>query len=230
MSGAGGASTESSDPPEGSAMNAQQARPTRRDALRNKSSVLAAAADVLSDRGPEATMELIASRAGVGVGTVYRHFPNKDALIDELVRTIFAELIAAASDAVARDDGAGLEELLRVLGRAMAQHRGYAHLLAGHTVGNCGADVLRKQLAVLLEQAKAAGEIGPDVTLGDVMSTIWAVRGVIETSAVIAPAAWERHLDIHLFALRSASVASTRRSVSARELSRIAAATAARYR
>ncbi|HEY3482745.1 MAG TPA: helix-turn-helix domain-containing protein, partial [Streptomyces sp.] len=68
-------------------------RPMRRDAVRNQKLVIEAARDVVSEFGTDASMELIASRAGVGVGTVYRRFPNKEALVDEIVGLMLSELV-----------------------------------------------------------------------------------------------------------------------------------------
>ena len=86
----------------------------RRDAVRNYHRILDAARDVLGESGAEAGMEEIAARAGVGIGTVYRRFASKDALIDELVRLVMEEVTAAADRALTRDDGHGLEEFLQV--------------------------------------------------------------------------------------------------------------------
>ncbi len=175
------------------------ARPLRRDAARNYERVLCAAREVLDEHGPDATMELIAARAGVGVGTVYRRFPTKDALIDELVRTILADIIAAARDALG--DADGLRTVLFVLGRSFTEHRGYAHLLVGRAPTECGAEVLRGLIGALLEDAKAHGQVAADITLEDIMALIWAVRGIVESSAAVTPRAWQRHLDLHLRAL-----------------------------
>jgi AcrR family transcriptional regulator len=197
-------------------------RAVRRDAVRNQQLVLDAARGVLSEHGTDATMELIASRAGVGVGTVYRHFPNKDALVDALVAAIYDRLIAAATAALGHG-GTGLDEFLRVLGRSFAEHRGYARMLVGHSRGEAGAKTLRAMIGKLLAQAKEADDIGVDVTLGDIMTAIWAIRGVVETSGAVAEGAWERHLDIHLAALRANAVDSTQPSITARQLGRISA-------
>lgn len=199
----------------------------RRDAVRNQQLVLDAARDVLSESGTDASMELIAVRAGVGVGTVYRHFPNKVALIDALVRAIYEELIAAARTALDRGDGTGLAGFLRTLGASFADHRGYARMLVGHTPLDCGAERLRKLIGQLLEQAKATGQVNAEITMGDVMTTIWGLRGIVETSGDVAPRAWERHLDIHLTALQADAITTNRPSLTAAQLTRIASSTKA---
>jgi AcrR family transcriptional regulator len=203
-------------------MSVTDARPMRRDAVRNQRLVLDAAAAVLSEYGTDATMELIASRAGVGVGTIYRNYPNKDALTDALVQSIFDELLTAGRAALELPAGTGLEQLLRALGESMSQHRGYARMLVGHIRAASGSEQLREQLARLVEQARTAGELGSWVTLGDVMSLVWALRGVVETTGAVAPTAWERLLEVHLRALREPDPASRRAGVSARQLERIA--------
>ena len=91
--------------------------PGRRDAVRNYHRVLNAAREVLGESGADAGMEEIAARAGVGIGTVYRRFANKDALIDELVRLSLCEALAEARQALACPGGDGLEQFLRGLGR-----------------------------------------------------------------------------------------------------------------
>lgn len=197
-------------------------RATRRDSLRNQQLVLDAARDVLSVHGTEATMELIAARAGVGIGTVYRHFPNKQALVDALVTAILVELNTAAATA-AEHGGSGLEEFLRVLARSFATHRGYARMLAGSIHATSGADNLRSMIAQLLRQAREHGDVGPDIALGDVMCTIWALRGIIETSGATTASAWERHLDIHLAALRSPQIPSAHPPLTTQQLATIAA-------
>ena len=116
------------------------ARPMRRDAAQNYERVLAAAREVLNEHGTNATMELIAARAGVGVGTVYRRFPTKDALIDELVRLNVSDLVAAARRATTEEGGTGLRTFLFALGRSFTEHREYAHLLVDRAPAECGAD------------------------------------------------------------------------------------------
>lgn len=197
------------------------ARPMRRDAARNQQLVLIAAREVVAEFGTDASMELIASRAGVGVGTVYRRFPNKEALLDELVRLILDELVAAGRRLLARADGSGLEAFLRVLGHSFTEHRGYADKLVGRTRAE-SAEQLWDVVGELLDQARAFGLIGADVGLGDVMTTAWALRGVVHTAGAVAPHAWERHLDIHLAGLRAPAVHSARAGLARADLVRVA--------
>src|SRR3954454_9994861 len=81
-------------------------RPLRADARRNRERVLTAAREVFAEHGREAQMDDVARRAAVGVGTVYRHFPTKEALIDALVAEAFERLLGVAKEQARRDDNA----------------------------------------------------------------------------------------------------------------------------
>ncbi|WP_329171851.1 TetR/AcrR family transcriptional regulator [Streptomyces sp. NBC_01477] len=181
------------------------ARPLRRDAVRNHQLVIDAAREVLSEFGTDASMELIASRAGVGVGTVYRRFPNKEALVDEIAGLMLSELTEVARRSLALPDGSGLEAFLRVIGRSLSKHRGYADKLVGHSKTAC-VEVLRDRITELLVQAQKSGRVAPGVELGDIMALIWGLRGIVETSGAVVPDAWQRQLDIQLAGLRSVAV------------------------
>jgi AcrR family transcriptional regulator len=193
----------------------------RRDALRNQELVLAAARTVLSELGTEASMEQVASQAGVGVGTVYRGFPNKEALIDELVRIMIDDLVIAARGALLRSDGTGLEVFLRALGESFVAHRGLADKLVGRIKADAGV-VLNQLMAELLAQAKEHHRIGRQVTMGDLKAITWALRGVVEATAAVAPDTWQRFLDIHLAGLRTEALPSSRPSLTEAELATIA--------
>jgi len=180
-----------------------QSPPGRRDAVRNYHRVLDAAREVLGESGADASMEEIAARAGVGVGTVYRRFANKDALIDELVRLSLCEALAVAGQALACPGGDGLEQFLRGLGALFAAHAKYAHLLLERSADGAAAREIRAAAQELTSRALAAGTLNPGVTLGDVMALVWAMRGLTETAGEVAPGTWQRFLDIHLAGLRS---------------------------
>jgi AcrR family transcriptional regulator len=193
----------------------------RRDAVRNYHRILEAARDVLGESGADASMEEIAARAGVGVGTVYRRFANKDALIDELLRLSMDEGLAAARQALACPGGEGLEWLLRGLGALFAGHARYAHLLLERSADGAAALEIRAAVEELTARALAAGGLNPGVTIGDVMALIWAMRGLTETTGGVAPEAWQRFLDIHLAGLRAAGPLSGSRTMSAGQLSEL---------
>jgi AcrR family transcriptional regulator len=180
----------------------------RRDAVRNYHRILDAARDVLGESGAEASMEEIATRAGVGVGTVYRRFASKDALIDELVRLVMEEVTAAADRALTRDDGHGLEEFLRALGQSFAGHARYANLLLERPVSPSATERLRATIAELTTRAVAAGTVGPGITAADVMALIRALRGLVQAAPTPAqeqpPQDWQRFLGMHLAGMRAA--------------------------
>src|SRR5215208_7228554 len=80
-------------------------RPMRADARRNRERVLAAAEEVFAEGGLRAQIDEVARRAGVGVGTVCRHFPTKHALVEAVLEAMYASLLEAAERAVAEPDG-----------------------------------------------------------------------------------------------------------------------------
>src|ERR1700728_5125884 len=78
--------------------------PLRRDAERNRQRILAAAADVFTERGLDATLDEVAKAAGVGIGTVYRRFPDKETLVSELFRERIDALVTVAETACTAPD------------------------------------------------------------------------------------------------------------------------------
>ncbi len=180
------------------------ARALRRDAVRNYERILEAAREVFGESGSDACIEEIAARAGVGVGTVYRRFASKNALIDELLRPALEELIVAAGRALARTDGQGLEELLRAFGQSFAEHARYANLLLERQLDASVTRRIREATAELTARAVAAGTVGAGVTVSDVMSLISGMRGLVQTPGDVAPGVWQRFLDIHLAGMRAA--------------------------
>jgi AcrR family transcriptional regulator len=181
----------------------------RRDAVRNYHRILDAAREVLGESGADAGMEEIAARAGVGVGTVYRRFASKDALIDELLRVALAQLVAAAEGALARSDGHGLDELLRAVGQSFADHARYANLLLDRPTDPSASLRIRAAIDELTARAAAAGTVSVDTTGDDVVALIWALRGLVQAAGQLAPEAWQRFLDIHLAGLRAATPAAS---------------------
>jgi AcrR family transcriptional regulator len=212
----------SSRPP--SPPSARQPRPpaARRDAVRNYYRILDAAREVLGESGADASMEEIAARAGVGVGTVYRRFASKDALIDELLQLALEETLAAAERALVRTDGRGLEDLLRAIGQSFADHARYASLLLERRTDASAGRRIRAAIDELTARAVAAGTVNPCITAGDVLVLVWAMRGLVQAAGEVAPGAWHRFLDIQLAGMRAAGPLSSAPPVSSRQLSELA--------
>src|SRR6202046_32000 len=96
-------------------------RPLRRDAERNRQRILAAAAQVFTERGLDATLDEVARAAGVGIGTIYRRFPDKESLVSELFRDRVDAFVTVAEEACAvRDPWQGLVGYLEYIAGALA--------------------------------------------------------------------------------------------------------------
>src|SRR6201996_6894518 len=105
-------------------------RPLRKDAERNRRRILRAAADVFTERGLEATLDDVAREAGVGVGTVYRRFPDKAALADALFEERIDMLAGLATEAYAADDPwAGLAGFMEAAAEMLSTDKGLRQIL-----------------------------------------------------------------------------------------------------
>jgi AcrR family transcriptional regulator len=211
---------DSQPPPRGALQHGPPA--ARRDAVRNYHRILDAAREVLGESGADASIEEIAARAGVGVGTVYRRFASKDALIDELLQLALEDVLQAAERALARTDGHGLDELLKALGQSFADHARYAGLLFQRPTDAATGRRIRAAIDELSARAVAAGTVNPGVTAGDVVALIWAMRGLVQSAGEVAPRAWRRFLDIQLAGMRAAGPLSTAPPLSAGQLAKLA--------
>jgi AcrR family transcriptional regulator len=172
-------------------------------------------------------MEEIAARAGVGVGTVYRHFASKDALIDELLALALEEILSSADRALARTDGYGLEDFLRALGQSFADHARYANLFLQRRTDDATVYQIRAAIDELTGRAITAGTVNPGTTPGDILALVWGMRGLVHAAGEVAaghvaPGAWQRFLDIHLAGLRAAGPLSGTPPLSSRQLSKLA--------
>lgn len=194
-----------SDRPSTSRGASAPARPLRRDAAANRSRVLAAAAEVFDRDGLSASLEDVARRAGVGVGTVYRRFPTREALMEALLDDLLDAYALEAERALALPGGSGLEAYVRTVGEVQATPRGCALRLLGSETAQERRELLDTRTERLLEQAKTEGACRPDVTVDDVVGILVALRGIREAPATRARLDWRRHLELCLAGLRPAA-------------------------
>ena len=183
-------------------------RPLRRDAERNRLLILGAARTVFAQRGLEASLDEVAREAGLGVGTVYRRFPNRELLIDAL----FAD---------------GIDEITRIVDRSMAEPRawdGLRHFMASmlelqfrdkglrdvmlaRRAPGPDEDVLRIRikpaLDAIVERAQQQGDLRADMSATDVGVLEIALLGAAEFTAAAAPEVWRRYLTIMLEGMRA---------------------------
>jgi AcrR family transcriptional regulator len=193
----------------------QGCRPLRRDAERNRRRILDAARDVFADRGFAATLDDVAAAAGLGVGTVYRRFPDKDALVEALFEERITGLVELAEEAALTEDAwAGLAGFLEAASRLMATDRGLRQAVMSPHHGRAGVALARSspstrgasQLAPrvdgLLRRAHESGQLRPDVAASDVVTTLEAVQVAAEIGGTAHPEHWRRLFAVLLDGLR----------------------------
>jgi AcrR family transcriptional regulator len=184
-------------------------RQLRADARRNRERILEAASAALAECGVDAQIDDIARRAGVGVGTVYRHFPTKEALLVELVRRKFRVFADHAREAL-EQEGDPFEILAGVMRRNAATAAG--DVAMQHALGGVGeymlvqAETEQRELLALTEQmldrARDGGRLRRDIQPADIGMLMC---GVCSTMAHAGPGFdWKRHLELAIDALRAA--------------------------
>jgi AcrR family transcriptional regulator len=169
----------------------------RADARRNYAALVAAADTVFAEQGGEATLEEIAQRAGVGIGTLYRHFPTRRALILATIERASNAVNEQGRDLlVAPSPGAALETWLRVLLDHASAYRGLgAEALRyprepGEQVDTCSS--MRQICAALLDRAQAAREVRPDIDATDLFLLVYSLASASAQDG--APARSADHL------------------------------------
>jgi AcrR family transcriptional regulator len=182
-------------------------KPLRADARRNRERILESAREVFSEVGAEAQIDDVARRAGVGVGTVYRHFPTKEALLVELVRQKFVALGASAREALERDGEPFevLAELMRANAATIEDDAALQQTLVGfdEEIWAHAAPAQQELLAMteeLISRAKRAGTIRADATGWDVAMLMCGLCATMAHSAPGFDA--QRHLELAIDALR----------------------------
>ena len=182
-------------------------RPLRRDAERNRRRILDAAAAVFATRGLDVSLDEIARAAGVGIGTVYRRFADKESLIDALFEDRLREIVAAAEEArAAADPWSGLVRFLERVGEAHAADRGLGEILISSAHGRERVKQLRDQLKPLIDGlvqgAWASGDLRPDVEARDVATFSVVLSAVADFTRAVDSEHWRRVLGLLVDGLR----------------------------
>src|SRR6202162_4703631 len=158
--------------------SAATVRRPRADAVRNRERVLEAGKTVFSAGGPDASLEAVAKRAGVGIGTLYRHFPTRESLFEAVYRREVQQLGELAEQLKGEVAPAeALRRWLRSNVEFVATKKGMsaALALAAHSSSELYAytfDRLTKAVGALLERAVAAGEIRADISPEDLLCAL----------------------------------------------------------
>jgi AcrR family transcriptional regulator len=194
---------------------AEKARPLRRDAERNRLLILSAARTVFAQRGLEASLDEIAKEAGLGVGTVYRRFPNREALVDALFTDMIAGIERILNEALAMPRAwDGLTHFMRSLLESQAEDKALRDvLLARKMHEQMQEDLFHEQiqgaLNDLVARAQKEGDLRPDATSTDIGVLEIAAVGIVELTASAGPEIWRRYLSIILDGLRARPTGTT---------------------
>jgi AcrR family transcriptional regulator len=182
-------------------------RRLRADARRNRARIIDSAREVFAEFGAEAQIDDVARRAGVGVGTVYRHFPTKEALMAEIVREKFRVMAVNACEALERDGEpfAVFADLLRTNAELCARDAGVQEAITGYgesvwVYAQAELQELYVPTAELIARAQRAGSMRPDVTVDDIPMLMCGVSATMPHAS--AGFDWHRHLEFVIDALR----------------------------
>ncbi len=168
-----------------------------------------AAAEVFGKRGLDATLDEVAHRAGVGVGTVYRRFPDKETLVGELFQDRIDAIVSIAEEAcTAEDPWAGLVSYLERIAETMAGDLGLRQMLLFATYGKDRVAYAREKIspviARLIARAQAAGMVRDDLSVTDVPMIACMLATAAEYAGPVQPEVWRRYLALIIDGLRPA--------------------------
>jgi AcrR family transcriptional regulator len=180
-------------------------RQLRADARRNRERVLTAARETFAADGLDAQVDDIAAHARVGVGTVYRHFPTKEALVEAVALAGYEELCAIARESLEQDDP--WQAFSDFMWRGARLHRrdraqGEIHSTRPEVMRRVAGDKreLLELAGQLIERGQRAGAIRADLSADD-MPMIWCSLGAAQQHS--AGEGWERYLEVVLDGLRA---------------------------
>ncbi|MET7567174.1 TetR/AcrR family transcriptional regulator [Streptomyces sp. NPDC005492] len=181
----------------------------RADALRNRERIVTAAREMFVEFGPDVPLDEVARRAGVGNATLYRNFPDRDALVREVVCSVMDRLSEAAEQALA-ETGDAFAALERFVHGAADERIGALCPMVASTFDQYHPDLEAARergeelIGEVMDRATRAGQLRPDVGVGDVMVAVAQLsRPPAGTGCVSADRFVHRHLQLFLDGLRA---------------------------
>jgi AcrR family transcriptional regulator len=189
-------------------VNDTTARPLRRDAEENRRRLLTAAGELFAQRGLDVTLNDIAHHAGVGVGTAYRRFTNKDEVIDALFEQRLDQVADVATQALDDPDAwHGLTTFLERSLRMQLDDRGLTQLLnnpqtSQHRI-NQARDRIAPLINAIIDRAKIQGALRPDADGTDAIFIQVALTAVMDSTREVEPTLYRRYLTIFLDGMRA---------------------------
>jgi AcrR family transcriptional regulator len=183
-------------------------RPLRKDAERNRQRILDAARELFAQEGLGVTLNDIAHYAGVGVGTVYRRFPEKSQLIEELFEQQVSELVGLMEEALEDPDPwRGLTGFLRRNLELQARDRAFREIIVGTPEAAARIDQIRARMfplgAKLMQRAKDAGALRADFQASDIPMMFLMLTTLLDAAREVEPDLWRRYLEIFIQGLRA---------------------------
>jgi AcrR family transcriptional regulator len=182
-------------------------RALRADARRNRLAVIAAAKRLFADQGLDAQMPEVARTAKVGVGTVYRHFPTKDDLINALVAERFERLADKAREGLEVDDPwTGVSDFIRFSAQIQADDRALCEVMGSRpelmevAAREAGLPELCDRL---VKRAQRSGQLRPDLVWEDIPMIACGLGPITQASVGPATGRWPRLVEIILDGLRA---------------------------
>jgi AcrR family transcriptional regulator len=183
-------------------------RKPRRDVQRNRDALLGAARDEFAEQGLGAPLEHIARRAGLGIATLYRHFPTRVELVDAILTCAVKAHAEIAERALAMDDPwSGFAYYLEESCRLAAENRGVSDMMSVRLPeARCAEAAKRHAFEVIgrvIRRAQDSGQLRTDLTSTDLAFLTWANSRILDATAEVAPDAWRRHLGFLLDGFRA---------------------------
>jgi AcrR family transcriptional regulator len=181
---------------------------SRSDAVRNRRLLLDAAAKTFAERGVEVSIAEIAQCAGVGKGTVFRHFSSKEELLAAIMLGMLDELVDTATALLTADDpGLALREFMAAGVQIFVRDRAFCEVIGRPSLQNPqvrdGIDRLGEVAEALTARAREQGGVRPELTGIDVILLLAGIQHTAAPLLVTEPQAWRRYLELTLDGITS---------------------------